>query len=58
MYLDDIFFSDFYTFGHYGKTKLGQLVYLGKSSQDKNLIMEIAKLMHPSIINLIKKALD
>jgi len=55
MHLDDIFFSDFYTFGHYGKTKLGQLVYLGKSSQDKNLIMEISKLARPAIMGLVKK---
>ncbi|MCK5319925.1 hypothetical protein KAJ61_00880 [Candidatus Parcubacteria bacterium] len=55
MYLDNIFFSDFYTIGHFGKTKLGQLVYLGKSSQDKNLIMEIAKLARPAIIRIIEK---
>ncbi|MDA3802706.1 MAG: hypothetical protein PF488_02285 [Patescibacteria group bacterium] len=55
LYLDDIFFSDFYTFGHYGKTKLGQLVYLGKSSQDKDLIKEISQLVRPAIVNLIKK---
>jgi len=53
--LDDIFFSDFYTFGHFGKTKLGQLVYLGKSSQNKILIREIAKIVHPSILQIIKK---
>lgn len=55
MHLDNIFFSDFYTFGHYGKTKLGQLVYLGKSSQDKKLIMEISKLVRPRILDLIQK---
>ena len=55
MHLDNIFFSDFYTFGHYGKTKLGQLVYLGKSSQDKNLIAEISKFVRPAIMDLIKK---
>lgn len=55
LHLDDIFFSDFYTVGHFGKTKLGQLVYLGKSSQNKDLILEIAKLTGASIKNLIEK---
>ncbi len=55
LYLDNIFFSDFYTFGHFGKTKLGQLVYLGKSSQSKELISEIAKIIKPAIEKLIKK---
>lgn len=55
LYLDDIFFSDFYTFDHFGKTKLGQLVYLGKTSQNKELIAEIAKLTKSSILKIIEK---
>lgn len=55
LYLDDIFFSDFYTFDHFGKTKLGQLVYLGKSSQNKGLIAEIAKNVRPAIEGIIEK---
>ena len=55
VYLDDIFFSDFYTIGHFGKTKLGQLVYLGKSSQNKDLILEIAKLTVSGIKSIIEK---
>ncbi len=55
MHLNDIFFSDFYTTGHFRKTKLGTLVYLGKSSQDKNLIIEIVKLTRLSILDIIKK---
>jgi DNA-binding Lrp family transcriptional regulator len=53
--LDNIFFSDFYTFDHFGKTKLGQLVYLGKSSQNKELIGEIAKNIRPAIEGIIEK---
>jgi len=55
IYLDNIYFSNFYTFDHFGKTKLGQLVYLGKSSQNKELISEIAQIVKPSIQKLIKK---
>ncbi len=55
LYLDDIFFSDFYTFDHFGKTKLGQLVYLGKTSQNKELISEIAKIIKNPLENIIEK---
>lgn len=54
VYLDDIFFSDFYTFDYFGKTKLGQLVYLGKTSQNKKIIKEIVTIIGPAIKNLIK----
>lgn len=53
--LDEVFFSDFYSFDHFGKTKLGQLVYLGKTSQNKKLIAEIAKLVKPGIEYIISK---
>jgi len=53
--LDEVFFSDFYSFDHFGKTKLGQLVYLGKTSQSKQLINEIAKLVKPGIEYIISK---
>lgn len=53
--LDEVFFSDFYNLDHFGKTKLGQLVYLGKSSQNKELIGEISTIIKPAILNLIEK---
>ena len=53
--LDEVFFSDFYSFDHFGKTKLGQLVYLGKTSQNKELIAEISKLIKLGIENIIIK---
>lgn len=55
LYINNIFFSDFYTIDHFGKTKLGQLVYVGKSSQSKELIKEISRIIKPSIEYLIKK---
>jgi len=55
IYLDDIFFSNFYTIGHFGKTKLGQLVYLGKSSQNKKIISEVAQLVRESVLEIINK---
>jgi len=53
--LDKVYFSDFYTVDYYGKTKLGQLVYIGKSSQNKDIIKEIAGLIKPSIDWIIQK---
>jgi hypothetical protein len=55
LHLDNIFFSDFYNLDHFGKTKLGQLVYLGKSSQNKELIREVAKLIKPAIKGIIMR---
>jgi sugar-specific transcriptional regulator TrmB len=55
LFLDNIFFSDFYNIGHFGKTKLGQLVYLGKSSQNKDLVIEVAKIIRPSLQTIINK---
>ena len=53
--LDQIYFSDFYTMGYFGKTKLGQLVYISKSSQNKFLGIEIGGIIKPSIESLISK---
>lgn len=55
MFLDDIFFSDFYNIGHFGKTKLGQLVYLGKSSQNKDLVIDLVKIIQSSLRAIINK---
>jgi DNA-binding HxlR family transcriptional regulator len=55
LFLDDIFFSDFYNLDHFGKTKLGQLVFLGKTSQNKEIIREVAKIVRLSIAGIIKK---
>jgi len=55
VYLDNVFFSDFYNIAHYGKTKLGQLVYLGKTSQNKTIINEIVKLVRPDILSIIDR---
>jgi len=43
LYLEDIYSSDFCTIDHFGKTKLGQLVYIEKASQNKDIVKEIVK---------------
>ncbi|MEI7579572.1 MAG: hypothetical protein WCJ58_06105 [bacterium] len=54
-YLDDLYFSDFYNLDYYGKTKLGQLVYFAKTSQNRELVGIIVKMIKPGLLNLIKK---
>ncbi|MBT4124348.1 MAG: hypothetical protein HOC16_05255 [Candidatus Pacebacteria bacterium] len=55
IYLDSLYYGDFYTVDHFGKTKLGQLVYVGKSSQNKEVIREISGLIQQHLVNLISK---
>ncbi|MEI7604225.1 MAG: hypothetical protein WCJ19_04350 [bacterium] len=55
LYLDNVFFSEYYNFDDFGKTKLGQLVYVSKTSQNKDLIREIARNIKPDITKIIKK---
>ena len=53
--IDELFFSDFYTFDHFGKTMLGQLVYVAKGSQNIDLIYEIVSYIRPAISFIIEK---
>lgn len=55
LFLNNIFFSEFYNLDYFGKTKLGQMVYLGKSSQNREIILEIAKLIKPAVRSLIER---
>lgn len=42
VYLDKVFYVDFYGIERFGKTRLGQLLLYAKQSQDKKLIRELA----------------
>jgi DNA-binding transcriptional ArsR family regulator len=53
--LDQIFYIDFYSTEIFGKTKLGQLLLFAKQSQDRKLINDIAHLIKPDVLKLIKK---
>ncbi len=54
IFLNQIFYSDFYNVSHFGKTKLGQLVYIAKTSQNKTLIKEVAEEIYSGIVNIIE----
>lgn len=55
VYLDKVFYLDFYSIERFGKTKLGQLLLYAKQSQDKNLIRDLVKEIKPAVKTLIKK---
>jgi len=54
VYLDHVFYLDFYAIERFGKTKLGNLLLYAKQSQDKKLIKQISVDIKPQIENLIK----
>jgi len=54
VYLDHIFYLDFYAIETFGKTKLGNLLLYAKQSQDKKLIKQISTDIKPRIEALIK----
>jgi len=55
VYLDKIFYLDFYSIERFGKTKLGQLLLYGKQSGNRTIIKQIVEEIKPKIDALIKK---
>lgn len=55
VYIDKLFYLDFYSIERFGKTKLGQLLLYAKQSQDKTLIKKLSQEIQPQISKLINK---
>lgn len=55
VFLDEIFYLDFYSIERFGKTKLGQLLLYAKQSQNLGLMNEIVEIVKPKIHEVIKK---
>lgn len=55
VYLDEVFYLDFYSIERFGRTRLGQLLLYAKQSQNKILMKEIITDIKPKIDSLIKK---
>jgi len=55
VFLDKLFYIDFYSIERFGKTKLGQLLLYAKQSQNKKLMQEIVGIIKPNIDKIIKK---
>src|SRR3989344_2135332 len=49
MWLDKLYYIDFYSTPRFGKTKLGQLVLYAKQSQDRKIIAELIAEVMPKI---------
>ena len=54
IYLDELFYLDFYAIERFGKTKLGQFLLYSKQSQDKKMIKDLSFLVKDKIIKIIK----
>ena len=55
VYLDELFYLDFYSIERFGKTKLGQLLLYAKQSQSREIIHEIVMSVKKKIDKLIVK---
>ncbi|KUK49629.1 MAG: hypothetical protein XD75_0378 [Parcubacteria bacterium 33_209] len=55
VYLDRVFYVDFYAIERFGKTKLGQLLLYSKQSQDKKMIKNLSLIIKDKIDVLIKE---
>lgn len=55
VFLDKLFYLDFYSIERFGKTKLGQLLLYAKQSQDKKLIRQLIQEISPRINSVVKK---
>lgn len=55
VYLDNLFYLDFYAIERFGKTKLGQLLLYAKQAQDRKQIFELVDIIKPFINQLIEQ---
>ncbi len=55
VYLDNLFYLDFYALPHFGKTKLGQTLLYAKQGGNKAMIKELSEKIKPKVDKLIKK---
>ena len=54
-FLDMLYYQEFCSLPKFGKTKTGQMIFLGKSGQDKDTIIKLAELCRNSIITILKQ---
>lgn len=55
VFLDKLFYLDFYSIERFGKTKLGQMLLYAKQSQNKQLISQLINEIRTRIIAVINK---
>lgn len=55
VFLNKLFYLDFYSIERFGKTKLGQMLLYAKQSQNKKLINNLINKIEPNILEILKK---
>jgi hypoxanthine-guanine phosphoribosyltransferase len=55
VFLDKLFYLDFYSIERFGKTKLGQMLLYAKQSQNTPLIYQLIEEIRPQIMEIIHK---
>lgn len=55
VFLDDLFYLDFYSIERFGKTKLGQMLLYAKQSQNISLMRELVVEIRPRILAVINR---
>ena len=55
VFLDKLYYLDFYSIERFGKTKLGQMLLYAKQSQNTNLINQLIIQIRPEIIKIIEE---
>ena len=55
VYLDHLFYLDFYAIERFGKTKLGQWLLYAKQSQDRRQIFDLVDTIKPSVERLLEE---
>ena len=55
VFLDEIFYLDFYSIERFGKTRLGQMLLYAKQSQNRKLIKKLSLEINPFIKKIIKE---
>lgn len=55
VYLDKLFYLDFYSIERFGKTKLGQMLLYAKQSQNRDLIRKLIVEIHPRVTAIVRK---
>lgn len=55
VFLDEVFYLDFYSIERFGKTKLGQKLLYAKQSQNKELMHDLIEEIHPIVLKIIEK---
>jgi len=53
VYLDELYYIDFYSIERFGKTKLGQMLLYAKQSQNRQLMKKLIDELRPKVISLI-----